>query len=104
MKFKLVEDINLEEEVVLEKYDSRLAKVLGNKIFQTSNPTGQGQKYESEINFIKSNKKEFNNIKLKSFIVAHHINGDHSDNREENIEFLVFDCCQLFSLVSEFPS
>ena len=85
MKFKLVED------TLLEKYDSRLAKVLGNKIFQTSNPSGQGQKYELEINFIRSNPKEFNNIKPKSFIVAHHINGDHSDDREENIAFLVFE-------------
>lgn len=79
-----------ESTVMLEKFDTRLAKVLGNTIMQTSNPSGQGKKYSTEIQFIKDHSKEYR-IKVKSFIAVHHLNGNHNDDSEGNIAFVIFE-------------
>ena len=78
-------------DTLAEKYNTKLAKILGNAILQTSNPSGQGSKFEDEIAYLQSKDgaKRFG-LQPKSFIAVHHIDGQHSNNDIDNLAFLSF--------------
>lgn len=80
-----------ETKSLFEKYDIQLAKILGNAITQTSNPSGQGGKFIAEKQYLHSvlGIKQFG-LSEKSFIVVHHRDGQHSHNNIDNLVFLAF--------------
>lgn len=81
-----------ETKFLFEKYDTQLAKILGNAITQTSNPSGQGDKFVAEKQYLRSELgiKQFG-LREKSFIVVHHVDGQHSHNSIDNLAFLAFE-------------
>ena len=69
MKFRLVEDLNLE-----------LKQFFGNSKYQTSNPSGS--KY---INSKVAEKLGLRTPAAQDYYIVHHINGNHNDTHEDNV-------------------
>lgn len=77
----------LNEQLLQEKVDPRVIKILGDAIYRTSNMSGQGNKYKKQIQYVES----LHPGQYKQWAI-HHFDGNHSNNKEENLGILPNEC------------